>query len=706
MNKRQFALVAILSGLSLLLHFFAQGLPFRISWGFSFFIFYPVFLKYLFLVAVLLLFIPYINTKIAWLVGNWLRLNVAPYIKDGAVIILFLILFCTSLTATHFLGDGYLWLRTIPSGYPAYASEILNLFLHHNLFLLLNKIIMSGALFVYRLTSIVSGLLFIYILIRLTDCLFIDQSKKTLLFLITITSGFMQIFFGYVEHYPILFATILLYFYASINYLKNKTGPIWPAISLGLSLPFHLISLLLFPSLIYQYSKKLKWKSLAFWQYTSMPIVIYLVVFLSILFFTHQPLSRALKTYNVLPLIAVRPGQETILSLNHLIDVVNLHLLASPLGLIIAITASVLAIWKRPRRDSISTCLAISAILFLAYSFVFDSDKGPARDWDLLSISVLPYTILGGYLLAQLVDDRKKLLYLSIIITGVSLQHTIPWVLLNRSPDKSVKRFQMLMSVNPQKSSSAHEEMSIYYRERKKYQLAEFEQLAAVRLVPTNARYWSQLGYLYSLIKDSIRTVDAYRKALELNPENTPDRINLGNFYREQGKFSEAKNEYRKALEVDPQFWPAYFNLALVFTDARQIDSAIITYQKCINLNPENAEAYFNLGTLHASRGNFPGALDALQNAARLKYDSPATHYNLAWVLYRSRDFPEAIREYLITLKQSPGSAEAHNNLGLTYEAAGDTSRAELHYREALRLKPDLTNAWHNLQRLSKKSRQ
>ncbi|MEO0225615.1 MAG: tetratricopeptide repeat protein, partial [candidate division WOR-3 bacterium] len=503
------------------------------------------------------------------------------------------------------------------------------------------------------------------------------------------------------EHYPLVLTTILLYLYLSLRYLKDCSHPILPSITLGIALSLHLISILLFPSLIYQYIVRLKFRSLRFWLYSFLPLVIYFSILSLILFFGNKPLNEVLREYHLLPLFSSQKEEYSIFSVPHIIDLFNLYLLIGPLGLIMLFWGMVFFFKKSDINNPVVIFLAVAFVSFFIYSFIFNPDKGWARDWDLFTFVGLLSTIFGGYLFCRF-EDSKKFGYLTVVIIATVLLHTIPWVIINRSQSMSLKRFQQLMAVNPEKSGSAHEELAIYFRDQKLYHQAEQEHLAAIKVLPYNGRYWAQLGYLYTLMNEPTKATYAYQQSLAVDPENHREHINLGNVYRSVGEYRLALLHYQKALEIDSTLWPAYFNKGLVFTDIGYIDSAIAAYEKGLRFNKQNFDIYFNLGTLYATQKEYGLAIKNLKQATMLKANDPQVHYNLGLALFGNQCYQAAIDEYKVVIKLKPDFAEAFNNLGLAYEKIGDTLQAENCYRSALRINPKLSQPWYNLQRLKR----
>ncbi|MCK4598087.1 hypothetical protein KAU04_08590, partial [bacterium] len=89
----------------------------------------------------------------------------------------------------------------------------------------------------------------------------------------------------------------------------------------------------------------------------------------------------------------------TLFSPAHLVDMVNEHLLISPVGLILCLLLFIG--YRREinfKRPLIRFFIIASGFCLLS-TFVLNPKIGPSRDWDLLSLPSIPYTLLGAYLL-------------------------------------------------------------------------------------------------------------------------------------------------------------------------------------------------------------------------------------------------------------------------------------------------------------------
>jgi len=98
--------------------------------------------------------------------------------------------------------------------------------------------------------------------------------------------------------------------------------------------------------------------------------------------------------------------------------------------------------------------------------------------------------------------------------------------------------------------------------------------------------------------------VEAYNKALELNPQAAGALVNLGTIYYRQRKFVEAEKYYRDAVAADPEYPLAQFNLGNLYDEQNRVEEAFQCYRRALALNPGYADAHFNIALLCERSGD------------------------------------------------------------------------------------------------------
>jgi len=122
--------------------------------------------------------------------------------------------------------------------------------------------------------------------------------------------------------------------------------------------------------------------------------------------------------------------------------------------------------------------------------------------------------------------------------------------------------------------------------------------------------------------------IEAYQRALELNPAAAGALVNLGTIYYRQRKYQEAEQHYVKAIEVDSNYPLAHYNLGNLYDEQGDLTRAEHHYNTALKLNPSYADAHFNLALLSERCGDFLKAVRHWKSYLRL--DSTGTWANIA----------------------------------------------------------------------------
>ena len=115
------------------------------------------------------------------------------------------------------------------------------------------------------------------------------------------------------------------------------------------------------------------------------------------------------------------------------------------------------------------------------------------------------------------------------------------------------------------------------------------------------------------------RAMDAYRRALKLNPGHVTSHLNLGRRLHESGDVEAAESHYRQAQAADPDSATAAFNLGVALEDQGRVDEAVEAYLRALQVDGELAAAHFNVARLYERTGQETDAIRHLADYKRLK---------------------------------------------------------------------------------------
>ena len=109
---------------------------------------------------------------------------------------------------------------------------------------------------------------------------------------------------------------------------------------------------------------------------------------------------------------------------------------------------------------------------------------------------------------------------------------------------------------------------------------------------PKNFQAWVSLGNDYFDTSQPQKAIDAYSKALEINP-NSPDILtDQGVMFRKVGWFDKALANFEKAQQVEPKHLQSLYNIGVVYMeDMKQPDKAFKVWSKYLELDSTSPTA-------------------------------------------------------------------------------------------------------------------
>jgi cytochrome c-type biogenesis protein CcmH/NrfG len=109
---------------------------------------------------------------------------------------------------------------------------------------------------------------------------------------------------------------------------------------------------------------------------------------------------------------------------------------------------------------------------------------------------------------------------------------------------------------------------------------------------PTNRNAWVALGNEYFDNNRLVEAIEAYEKALELQPDDPNVLTDQGVMFRRLGWFDKAVQNFTKATELSPNHMASFYNLGVVYRhDLADFPKAIEAWTRFLELNPEGPAA-------------------------------------------------------------------------------------------------------------------
>jgi putative PEP-CTERM system TPR-repeat lipoprotein len=206
-------------------------------------------------------------------------------------------------------------------------------------------------------------------------------------------------------------------------------------------------------------------------------------------------------------------------------------------------------------------------------------------------------------------------------------------------------------------------------------------------LEPESGEIQLLLGQVHHTIGNNGPAEEAYKKAIQLNPNLTLAYMSLGQLYGETQQHERAIRELDKALETDPDqpgarmLWSIAQHLSGHETQARE------GYEQLLEKNPRFAPAANNLAFMLAEKDeDLPRAFLLAQAARDAAPDDPQVADTLGWVLFKQRAYPRAEAVLKEAAEKMPDNAEVFYHLGMAQQEMQKTDEARASFNRSLEI--------------------
>ncbi|MEW9307852.1 MULTISPECIES: tetratricopeptide repeat protein [Labrys] len=246
---------------------------------------------------------------------------------------------------------------------------------------------------------------------------------------------------------------------------------------------------------------------------------------------------------------------------------------------------------------------------------------------------------------------------------------------------------------------SPHALLDEAVRAHKAGRLAEAQSLyrKAVALQPTNSPVLRLYGVCLQQQGQLNQAIAQFRRAIAAQPSNAEAWRNLGVALQDKGDMAGAVEAYQKAIGWQPGYGEAFRNLGNALAVQKRWNEAVVAYREALRLKPDYAEAHTNLGAALLEKDDIEGAIEAHQRAIALMPRFVPAHNNLGLALLRKGAFETAVRVLRRAVALQADYAEGHSNLGAAYDALGHKEEARHALRHACELAPANAHCLLNL---------
>ncbi len=513
---------------------------------------------------------------------------------------------CWGLRARHtLLGDG-LAILSEPPGMRLHPLEPLSALIGQVTRLVLPAPAMQASAWrAAALTSAVAGAAFAFVAIAIARQLAPRAgAAAALLAVALLAQGGSQVFFGYVENYALATLGAALYTLVALRAVRGTGSLLVCGLTLGLALALHLGAAAYAPSFVVVAAVSLREPATRARARRDLVMLALAaaVALVAVAALAHGYNAAGQLGRTLLDVLrgdmSFRPGYRG--SAEHLRDFLNGQALAGPIAALLFVP---LAIRRAAgRRWSAETVFlgALGLGALAASAIAGDSNLGYARNWDLMAPYAFVTTAAAlGLLVASptpAVPPRAAM----IALAAMSLYHTVPWIALNHSTDRSIARFETL---------------------------------------PLGfGRVESTLGYWYVISGDDAAAERWYTRALNENPTNLRAHLGLASIYRSRGDAVGELLALRESVRLRPADERARWRLLDALVRGHAWDAAALEAGQLVGTHPDDPSIALAHAVTLALAGREAEARGEAGRAARSAGQDTALVAGIAEVRAASHD--------------------------------------------------------------------
>lgn len=198
----------------------------------------------------------------------------------------------------------------------------------------------------------------------------------------------------------------------------------------------------------------------------------------------------------------------------------------------------------------------------------------------------------------------------------------------------------------------------------------------------------------------SEQAIEVLTQLTRSHPELPLSHASLGDIYRREEQFAQARASYTAALdgypETAPIRWWLLYSRGISNERLDDWNAAESDFRAALALNPDDPSVLNYLGYSMVDRGmteNYDEALAMIEKAVAARPDSGAIVDSLAWVYYKLGRYQDAVTPMERAAELAPNDPILSDHLGDVYWMVGRDVEAHFQWRRALSFEPEEAEA-------------
>jgi tetratricopeptide (TPR) repeat protein len=210
---------------------------------------------------------------------------------------------------------------------------------------------------------------------------------------------------------------------------------------------------------------------------------------------------------------------------------------------------------------------------------------------------------------------------------------------------------------------------------------------------PKSSAAHMAMGNLHLVQKDQKQAGEEFKKAAELAPVRSMERLKYAAFESAIGDVEEVRRIATEMTKQAPDFSPGWTLLAEVAFKAKKYDEALSLLENVFGRDPEYVDGRRLQGNVLLAKGDMKKAVEVLERLDQTYPDTPLIKYQLAQAYVQTNNMNQAKVALDQVVSINPNYDDAVLLLGQINLATGHADKVIEPMNRLLKKRPDLRNA-------------
>lgn len=189
------------------------------------------------------------------------------------------------------------------------------------------------------------------------------------------------------------------------------------------------------------------------------------------------------------------------------------------------------------------------------------------------------------------------------------------------------------------------------------------------------------------ILKQYMAGLSNVNKVIEKKPQHADAYYLKGLFYRDMGSNLQAMEAFQKAVELDPDLSDAYLLMGNMISEENP-ELALRFYENALITDPEDVVALHHKALHLHQHGDLDEAMEVYKRIHVLDPRNSEAFYNAGLLFFEIDSIEKAENMFSIAIANDPFYPKSYYYRGETYRLQNDLERAKKDYEKAIELNP------------------